>query len=79
MKLSKRQQEVVDLMKAGWEMGHNGGISSRCWLQRDGCGHGGPTKEVNDNTFYALYKRGLITVKKSGFPTSTWKLKEESK
>lgn len=76
MKLSKRQQEVLDAMVKGWEMGHNGGINSRVWLQRNGCGRGGPTMAVNLSTFYALYQRKLIKVKKEGFPCTTWKLAE---
>jgi len=78
VKLSNPQQKVIDLMKAGWELGVNGGINNRAWLQRDGCGRGGPTEDVHFNTFYALYKRHLIVIKKAGFPTATWRLKDET-
>ena len=75
-KLSKPQQEVIDLMKAGWELGASGGMSNRTWLQRDGCGRGGPVKEVNGNTFYALVRRGLIKGTGTSWP-SIWVLASE--
>ena len=75
--LSKPQQEVLDLMKDGWDLCASGGYDPRTWLQKDGCGCGGPIKEVHGNTFYALSKRDLITIKKEGFPTTTWILVKE--
>ncbi len=74
--LSKNQQEVLDFMKKGWELGSSMGFDSRCWLQKDGCGRGGLSKDVNGNTFYALYQRNLIEIKTSKFPLITYKLVE---
>ena len=34
--LTPMQQEVVDLIKAGWELGSSMGIDSRGWLQKNG-------------------------------------------
>lgn len=74
MKLSKRQQELVDLMKSDWQLGKSMGFSGRYWLQKGGCGKGGESKDVNANTAYALYKAGLIAVDVEKWPLRTYKL-----
>ena len=76
MKLSKAQQKVVDLMKEGWELGKSQSMSGRAWLQKDGVGRGGPVEKVNTNTFWSLYKKEIIKLKKQSFPTSIYELKE---
>ena len=76
-KLSKPQQEVIDLMRDGWELGTSMIMDSRSWLQKGGCGRGGDTKEVNASTKHALYVRGLIERKTTEFPLVTWKLVDE--
>jgi hypothetical protein len=75
MKLSKTQQEVVDLMREGWELAvsttHNGGA----WLQEDGVGRSGITKNISRSTYQALYRRNLLKRKGAAcFPTKTYVL-----
>ncbi len=74
MKLSKTQQEVIDLMKSGWELGQSMAIHSRTWLQKNGLGRGGETKNVSGATVHALYRKGLID-SKDNFPTRKYYLK----
>lgn len=79
MKLSKPQQKVINLMSAGWALGAEFGLNTRCWLQQDGLGRGGETEDVRSDTFHSLYKNGLIEKVKSGFPASTYGLTEFGK
>lgn len=73
-KLSKTQQEVVDLMRSGWELGNSGGFYSRTWLQKGGCGRGGDTKTVSVATLFALRKVNAIKVKNSQWALTTYQL-----
>ena len=77
MKLSKIQQEVIDLMRDGWELGQSKGFHESTWLQQGGCGKGGPTKKISSATLTALYDRGLIVKNEHKYPRTTYKLKGE--
>jgi hypothetical protein len=59
-KLSPAMQKVIDLMRDGYELGRSTGYMSSCWLQKGGLGRGGHCVSVNENTFHALYDRGLL-------------------
>lgn len=74
MKLSNLQQEVLDKMKAGWQLGVGMSYQGRAWLQKGGCGRGGETKTVNSATVWALRNKGLIALDKREFPLQTYKL-----
>ena len=74
VRLSKTQEEVVTLMREGWELGQTSGWDHRAWLQKDGIGKGGPTKRVSSSTFHALWKKKVIVEKKRGYPTTTYRL-----
>jgi hypothetical protein len=74
MKLSERMKEVLILMRDNWELGRSLTMSGRSWLQKNGLGRGGSTKDVRADTFYALYKRGLIQSVKRAFPMERWAL-----
>lgn len=74
-KLSKAQQTVIDLMNEGWEMGVSKGYYSRIWLQKNGVGKGGESKNVHLNTFCALRDIGLIEINREGYPTDVYGLK----
>jgi len=75
-KLTKQQQEVIDLMKKGWELGSSMGIEGGCWLQKGGCGRGGETKQVRWNTLHTLEYLDYIEVADTKFPTKTYRLKK---
>ena len=60
MKLSKAQQEILDLINSGWELGRYGGIEPRYAIQKGGLGYGGEAKTVNSKTIWALLKHKLI-------------------
>ena len=72
MKLPEKQMEVLSLMNQGWELGQS--FDGRAWLQRDGLGRGGDTKDVHGNTFSSLYNKELVKIEKQGFPTSRYTL-----
>jgi uncharacterized protein YjhX (UPF0386 family) len=74
MKLSKRQQEVVDLLSDGWEIGFSNTFNGSVWIQKGGVGRGGETRNVHTATVFALLDRGIIMCVRSGFPTSCYRL-----
>lgn len=74
-KLTEQQQEVINLMKNGWELGVDVGINGRCWLQKGGCGRGGETKPVKHSTLRTLEYLDYIEKATSKFPTHTYRLK----
>ena len=60
MKLSKAQQNVIDKMLDGWELGWSHSWGRSCWLQKGHIGEGGKSEDVKCSTAEALFKRGLI-------------------
>ena len=78
MRLSKTQREVLRLMAEDWELGRSTGLSTRCWLQKNGIGRVGKTKDVRFTTLFALEGRGLIFGKYK-YPTMKYFLTESGK
>lgn len=78
MKLTKAQQEVINLMGQAWELGTSSGITSRCWLQKNGLGRGGDTKTISYVTKNKLESMGLI-VGTYKFPITKYELTELGK
>jgi len=80
MKLNAKQQDVLDKMANGWQLGYSVGGRNPGWysLQKGGQGFGGETIRVHGNTIDALQRRGLIK-QVYGFPTSTYILTKEVK
>jgi hypothetical protein len=74
MKLSKVQQEVIDLMKDGWELGTSTGFFIHTCLQKGGQGKGGDTKDISIATVNALKNKGLIEHSLFKYPIRHWKL-----
>ena len=79
MKLSKTQQEVINKMKDGWELGRTtmGLYSPRCWLQKGGLGKGGPTIDVSWATVKALHFHHQLISQIEDFPTIRYKLTQK--
>lgn len=75
-KLSKVQQEVIELMKAGWELGVSSGAVPRAWLQKNGVGRGGETKKLAISTYHKLRDLGYFIMVHDGFPVKKYRLKE---
>ena len=75
--LSKTQKEIVNLMRNGWELGGSMSGSGGDWIQKGGLGKGGDSKNVNANTTFALYKKGVICRGLRKFPTEHYLLKVE--
>ncbi len=73
--LTTIQQEVVDLMKQGWELGTSMGVSPRSWLQKGGLSKGGEAKDVKSSTVRTLEYLGYIERGESHFPTLHYRLK----
>ena len=59
-KLSKTQQEVVNLINDGWELGMQTGLTGRYWIQKGGLCCGGESKNISSATVHALEREGLI-------------------
>lgn len=74
MRLSKVQQDILDKMHNGWELGLNGGIDVYCRIQKGGLGRGGEVKTVSCATLWALQERGLIERASEKYPTVYYKL-----
>ena len=74
MKLNAKQQDILDKMANGWELGYtSGGRDGWHSIQKGGQGYGGESHHVNASTVHALYRRGLIK-QIYGFPTSKYVL-----
>jgi hypothetical protein len=78
-KLSKNQQEVIDKMRAGWELGQDMSFQGWAWLQKGGLGKGGESMNVKLNTFHSLRERGIIRCVSQKFPTARYELSDEWK
>lgn len=74
-KLTPIQQEVIDLIKQGWELGTSTDLSGFSRLQKGGLGKGGETKHVKSSTVHTLEYLGYIERGESKFPTLHWRLK----
>jgi len=85
MKISKIQLEILKLMKKGWELGKmfHTDLSVRFWLQKEGIGKGGETKEIrNSKSIFKLEDLSLIKLNQgnpSYFSGCTYKLTEKGK
>jgi len=75
-KLTKVQQDVLDKMNDGWELGCY--INSGCNLQKGGLGRGGQTQRVSHATVTSLYQKHLIR-QIYGFPAVHYVLIEAEK
>lgn len=74
-KLSKTQQEVVNLMRSGWELSASMTFDRRTWLQKGGTGRGGEMKRVSGATLHALWKAKVLKVKTAQkFPSEIFEL-----
>lgn len=73
-----KQDEVLSKMDEGWALCRSSGgfLTTRTWLQQNGCGRGGATLDVHGNTFHSLYRKQLITRVQDGYPTSCWGLNQ---
>ncbi len=76
-KLTPDQQEVMDLIEQGWELGKDTTINGRCWIQKGGLDKGGESKNVNFSTLRTLEYLGYIERGESHFPTSHYRLKTD--
>lgn len=78
MKLNAKQQDVLDKMANGWQLGYSVEGRDSGWysLQKGGQGFGGESIHLHGNTVDALHRRGLIK-QVYGFPTSTYILVKE--
>jgi hypothetical protein len=74
MKLSKTQQDIIDLLVDGWEMGWSRTLDGGVWIQKGGAGRGGESRKVNINTAKALLKMGQIRCVENGYPTARYRL-----
>ena len=66
-------KEILCLMSDGWQLGLDTS-TGRPWLQKDGCGIGGETKQVHTSTFLSLRKKKLIISNGYHFPLETYRL-----
>ncbi len=76
-KLTTTQQEVIDLIKQGWELGNDLSINGRSWIQKGGLGKGGESKDVSSSTVRTLEYLGYIERGERHFPTLHYRLKTE--
>ena len=78
MKLNAKQQDVLDKMANGWQLGFNVGGHDPGWyrLQQGGLGYGGESTHIHGRTINALEDRKLIR-RIYGFPTSKYILVKE--
>lgn len=68
------QEEILRLLKEGWELGIDMGITGSWWMQKDGLGMGGPSRHVHAASARALRQKGLIKLLSREFPKSVYGL-----
>jgi len=73
-KLSARQQEVIDLLSNGWELGWGLDIGGTCWIQKGGAGRGGESRKVSIATARALREAGKVVCVENKFPTARYRV-----
>lgn len=74
MKPTKKQQEVLDLMHEGWELGSDMGWNPFAWLQKNGLGRGGATVKVSMATLHSLRDKGFIRLASTNYPLRRYEL-----
>ena len=78
--IGKRQQEILQLMLDGWELGQSLNLHSSFWLQKGGLGKGGEAKHnISPDVCFTLYKKGYIRTKYRKFPREAFELTELGK
>ncbi len=77
-KLTDTQQEVLDLINDGWELGSDVTMSGGYWLQKEGIGRGGETKVVSSSTVRTLEYLSYIERGEYSFPILHYRLKTEN-
>ena len=68
------QDEILRLLREGWELGSDMGIDGSWWMQRDGLGRGGPSRRVHAASARALHHKGLIKQLSAVFPKAVYGL-----
>lgn len=72
-------EEIVRLMKKGWELGLSTGWSCRYWLQKGGLCRGGESRNCHASTVTSMMRKELIErapkKPKDGFWLVRFKLK----
>ncbi len=68
------QDEILRLLREGWELVRDMGIDGSWWMQRDGLGRGGPSRRVNLASAHALRRKGLIKQASAVFPKAVYQL-----
>lgn len=78
-KLTEPQKDIIRLMKSGWQLGKSRSMFNRerAWLQYNGIGKGGESKQVNKATFEKLRDNGLIEQTDCETMHTIWELTEE--
>jgi hypothetical protein len=69
-KLTKAQQETLDLLRNGWELGVHESLGSvRIRIQHGGVGRGGEVRRVTKSVFDALLAAGRIVEVRRKYPS----------
>lgn len=85
MKLTKKQKEIISLMREGWELGFRRGMvrpsypSRRYWIQQGGIGSGGKSIRLKEKTVDAIAQKGLIKITTENYGSIKYGLTELSK
>lgn len=79
LKLSEPQKAVIYLMQEGWELGRSLIFDRQPWLQKNGLGRGGESKDVRSNIVFTLVRMGLIEGMARQFPKQRYVLTGKGK
>lgn len=79
IKLSPTQIDIIQKMRDGWELGRNCGYRSSVWMQKNGIGRGGESKDLSISTFQILWEKKIITVIRIGYSTTVYALTDLGK
>jgi len=80
MKLSEKQQHVIDRMKDGWTLRGSTGLDASYWLSKKKEDSLGMDREtVSTVTIHALKYHDLIETASSRYPTTTYRLRDSNR
>ena len=77
-KLSPAQNEIMELLCNGWQIGYSTSTYSRVFIQKGGVGKGGESKKIGMSSFECLRRERLIEhVKGTHLPCSKYNASEK--
>lgn len=76
--ITRVQQEIIELMKNGWQLASHRSWTDWCSIQKGKQGYGGESKKVSIATIFSLLKKKVIEIDKAEPSTTYYKLADKT-